>query len=54
MILAYLLCVVLTRWYLREPAEVRIFHVGETNLNPAVDEWNAREFVETESENFYE
>ena len=48
--LTYLLCVGLTCWYLREPYEVPARRVYEPNVNPAVDEWNARQMVEEESE----
>jgi hypothetical protein len=53
LILTYLLCVILACWYLREPREYVLPRVVEPNVNPAVDEWNARELVE-ESESFYE
>lgn len=48
LILTYLLCVIITNWYLHEPESRR-----EVNLNPAIDEWNARE-IEEESESLYE
>jgi hypothetical protein len=51
--LTYLLCVILTCWYLREPREIKRLWIVEPNLNPAVDEWNARE-IEEESESLYE
>lgn len=51
--LTFLLCVGLARWYLREPLEAES-RGCDVNINPAVDEWNAREMVEEESESFYE
>jgi len=51
--LTYLLCVAVTLCYLREPRELRRRR-PEPNLNPAVDEWNAQQMVEEESESFYE
>jgi hypothetical protein len=47
-----LLSVLVARWYLTMPIGGASHH--EPNLNPAVDEWNAREMVEKESESFYE
>lgn len=51
--LTYLLCVLVACWYLREPRPMSAI-TFEPNLNRDVDEWNAREFVEEESESFYE
>lgn len=53
-LLTILLSVFIARWYFGPPPPKPRWHGREANLNRDVDEWNAREMVEEESEKFYE